>query len=306
MDAGRDTADPDAAILALAARQHGVVSRSQLQRLGISAHRIEYRLRKGRLESLHAGVYRIGPLVAPRQRELAALLACGDDAVLSHQSAGALWELHSPPNGTPVVISTTRLVRLRSSAVRVHRMTTLHREDITQLDGLPLTTPSRTLLDLAGSLGTRELEQALARASRQGRLMRDQIQKLLERYPRRHGIARLRTLLSAPDDPVFTRSEAEERFLALVRRAGLRPPEMNVKVRGFEVDALWRAERLVVEIDGFAYHSSPMDFERDRYRDGVLTAAGFRVMRIIWHQLTREPEALLIRLGQALVSGGVP
>jgi very-short-patch-repair endonuclease len=145
------------------------------------------------------------------------------------------------------------------------------------------------------------LEQALALADRKRISYRKPLELLLARYPRRRGGPLLRTLLADPDGPAFTRSEAEERFLALIRKAGLRPPKLNVKVRGFEVDALWRTERLVGEIDGYAYHSTRVDFERDRDRDGVLAAAGFRVMRIFWHQLTQEPEALLVRLAQALV-----
>jgi very-short-patch-repair endonuclease len=235
---------------------------------------------------------------------MAALLAYGSDAVLSHGSAGALWDLL--PTVSVVTISLTRSIRVRRSAIRVHRVSALHPDEKARLDGLTLTTPARTLLDLASYLSSRELEQALARADRQRLSYRKPLALLLVRYPRRRGGPLLRTLLASPDGPAFTRSEAEERFLALIRRAGLRPPEMNVKVCGFEVDALWRAERLVVEIDGFDYHSTRVDFERDRYRDGVLTAAGFRVMRIIWHQLTREPEALLVRLGQALAAGGDP
>jgi very-short-patch-repair endonuclease len=150
------------------------------------------------------------------------------------------------------------------------------------------------------------LEQVLARADRQRLLDREKIETLLARYPRRRGRARLSPLLTNPASPSLTRSEAEDRFLTLVRKAGLRQPETNVLIRDFEVDALWRAERLVVEIDGFAFHSSPEAFERDRQRDGVLAAAGFRVMRTTWRQLTSEPEALLVRLAQALVARSAP
>lgn len=297
--------DPDSLILALARRQHGVVARWQLLGAGVPRHKIEYRLRKGWFVSIHRGVYRVGPTEAPRQREMAAVLACGAGAVLSHSTAAALWELlpQSPTRATaPVTLSATRDVRPRFHGVRYHRVSSLCADETTYLECLPLTTPARTLLDLAGSLGTRELEQVLARADRQGLLDRGQLERLLARYPRRRGRSRLRTLLGAPVDLTFTRSEAEERFLSLVRKAGLHPPEMNVVVRGIEVDALWRQERLVVEIDGFAFHSSPEAFERDRQRDGTLAAAGLRVMRVTWRQLTREPEALLVRLSQALVT----
>lgn len=298
-------ADPNTLILALAGRQHGVIARWQLKQLGVPLHRVDYRLKKGWLEPVHHGVYRVGPIAPPRYREMAALLACGAGAVLSHESAGALWEVLPPPGAaTPVAVSTARNVVGPAAGVQVHRMVRIAADETTRFDDLPLTSTSRTLLDLASTLSVRALEQALARADRKSLLDRADLELLMLRYPGRRGNARLRALISSSHTLTFTRSEAEERFLALVRKAGLRPPEMNVKVRGFEVDALWRAERLVVEIDGYAYHSSPMDFKRDRNRDGVLAAAGFRVMRVIWYQLTHEPEVLLVRLAQALVSGG--
>lgn len=300
---GTRNTDPDSVILALAAEQHGVVARGQLARAGIPAHTIKHRLKKGWLESIHRGVYRVGPIISPRCREMAALLACGPGAALSHRSAGALLGLlPSPPATAPVVISTIRDVRGMGRSIRIYRVRTLNADEVSHLDGLSLTTPTRTLLDLAGTLSTRQLEQVLARADRDGHLDREEIGSLLARYPRRPGAARLHALLAAPTGPAFTRSEAEERFLTLIRKAGLRPPETNVGVRGFEVDAFWREERLVVEIDGFAFHSSRSDFEKDRRRDGELAAAGLRVMRFTWLELTQRPEALLVRLAQALVA----
>lgn len=294
-------------ILALAARQHGVVARWQLQRAKIPPHKIEYLLKRGWFEAIHRGVYRVGPLAPPRQREMAAILATGEDAVLSHASAASLWELLPPPaDSAPITVSTTRDLRGRSSGIRVHRVTVLPTEEVTHLDSLPLTTPSRTLLDLAGFLTTRELEQAFARADRAKLLDRSQLEQLLECYPHRRGKARLRALVTTPESPALTRSEAEERFLTLVRKARLRPPKMNVHIQGYEVDALWDKERLIVEIDGFAFHSSPAAFEKDRHRDGVLAAAGFLVTRVTWHQLTREPEALVARLAQILAARGSP
>jgi very-short-patch-repair endonuclease len=284
-----------------------VVAQWQLQRAGVPRHRIAYQLRKRWLESIYRGIYQVGPIAPPRHREMAAVLACGVGAVLSHQSAGGLWDLIPlPPATAPVTVSTTRDLRGRGSGLRLYSVASLREDEVTHLDALPLTTPTRTLLDLAGTLSTRELEQALARADRQRLLDLIQIEALLARHPRRRGNARLRALLAAPNAPALTRSEAEERFLALVRKAGLRHPETNVAIRGFEVDALWRAERLVVEIDGFAFHSAPAAFERDRQRDGVLTAAGLRVLRITWSQLTREPEVVLVRLAQALTARGAP
>jgi very-short-patch-repair endonuclease len=297
------TAAPYTQVKALAAQQHGVVSRRQMLRAGISRHWIDLHLKKGWLEPLHRGVYQVGPVEAPHRREMAALLTCGAGAVLSHQSAAALWELlPSPEPRMPVAVSTTRNLRGRESGIRVFRVTSLGADEVSSLNSLLLTSASRTLLDLAGSLSARELERAMSRADRQRLLDRKELELLLSRYPRRPGRTGLQTLLASPDGPALTRSEAEERFIALIRKGGLRLPEMNVMMRGFEVDAFWRAERLVVEIDGFAFHSARAAFEWDRQRDGVLTAAGLRVLRITWRQLTREPEALLVRLAQALAS----
>lgn len=292
----------DALILQLATRQHGVVARWQLRQVGIPLHRIDYRLKSGWLEPLHSAVYRLIRSDAPRQREMAATLACGPGSALSHHSAGALLGILAPAaHPATISVTTTRAVRLRATGIHARRVGDLPEDELTLLDAIPVTSPARTLLDLAGTAGTRELERTLARAERQGLLEPGAVERLLRRYPGRRGIVRLRTLISSGTNPLHTRSEAEERFLILIRKGALPSPEMNVLVHGFEVDALWRDERLVVEVDGFAFHSSPAAFERDRYRDGVLMAAGFRVMRVTWQQLTEKPESLLVRLTRALV-----
>lgn len=292
--------DHDARIVALAARQHGVVTRAQLLAAGAPAHAIDYRVEKGRLERLHSGVYRVGPLRAPHERNMAAVLACGATAVLSHRSAAAAWDLLPRPTDDPVAVSVRRGRPTPGPAVRVHRVSDLHRDETTVREGIPITTPARTILDVAASAGTWEIEQAVARAERAGLADSERMKALLARHPRRPGTRALRALLIRATGPAFTRSEAESRFLGLVRRARLPSPESNVRVKGWEVDFLWRRERLIVEIDGFAYHSSARAFERDRLRDGVLAAAGYRVVRCTWRQLTREPEALLVRIAQAL------
>ncbi len=297
--AARPAPDVDAIIDELAARQHGIVGRAQLLRAGVSAHRIEYRIRSGRFLTLRRGIYRVGPLTGPRAREMAAVLACGETAVLSHRSAAVVWGLAPPLPGEPPVDVSVRRGR-RAPGVRLHRTTTLAAEEITRRDGVPITTPERTLLDLAASIGGHDLERTCARAARLGAVDREGIERTVERHPRHRGARMLRALVAAGDRPVLTRSEAEARFLALIRRARIRTPDVNVLVHGHEVDFLWRAERLVVEIDGFAFHASRRAFEADRRRDAVLTAAGMRVLRVTWRQLAAEPEALLARVAQAL------
>ncbi len=191
------------------------------------------------------------------------------------------------------------LKRAPGPDICVHRITAISADETTRHENLPVTTPARTLLDLAQVLDTRELERALSVAERQGLLDRDAMMLLLARHPRRRGTPALRALLGDAHAPALTRSEAEARFLALLRKARLRLPETNVILNGYEVDCLWRSERLIAEIDGFAFHSSKDAFERDRRRDAVLTGAGFRVIRLTWRQLTHDSHALLVAVAQA-------
>jgi very-short-patch-repair endonuclease len=156
------------------------------------------------------------------------------------------------------------------------------------------------MLDLAAYLPIRELEQAVAKAERTYAGTRRRLAALLARYPGRAGTPKLRELLGDSRRPALARSEAEERFLELVRRAGLPEPESNVPLHGYELDFLWRDERLVVEIDGFAFHTGRAAFEADRRRDADLAARGIHVVRVTWLQVTQEPEATLVRLAQAL------
>jgi very-short-patch-repair endonuclease len=296
---------PDAVIAELAAGQHGVVIRRQLVAGGgVSAHAIDYRVRVGRLQVLYRGVYRVGPVPAPWEPEMAAVLACGDTAVLSHRSAAAVWGFgpgRSNPRGVDVTISGGH--PRPGPGVRVHRVGALPSTETTTAHGIPITTPVRTLFDLAGVVGERAVEQALAEAERRGLATSRQLAKLTARHSGRAGVGAVRRLLRRAAPPAFTRSEAEERFLALIRPARLPAPEVNVNLLGFEVDFLWRQARLVVETDGFAYHASADAFERDRTRNTSLTLAGFRVLRFTWRQLVDEPRTVVDQVEQALAGG---
>lgn len=177
----------------------------------------------------------------------------------------------------------------------------LHRTgalEVVHRHGIPVTTPARTLLDLARTAPQRELEGAVEQAQLARFVTPTDLAAVLR--PRCPGAARLRRALEA--EPAFTRSEAEQRLLALVQRADIPGPRTNVHVGRYEVDALWEERRFVVEVDGFAFHSSRAAFERDRLRDAELQAAGYRVMRVTWRQLTERPEALTARLAVALTS----
>lgn len=285
-------------VVRLAAGQHGVVTRRQLLGAGLTARVVDRLVRTGGLRTVHRGVYEVGPVSPPRATLMAAVLACGPSATLSHQSAAGLWEI-LPPRSTPPVHVTIRRGNRQPPDVRLHRSRTLLAEEVTVRDGIPVTVPSRTLLDLAAAgARPRTLERALAEALSRRHLTLDHVRATLARHRGRSGSSRLRAVL---DDgpPALTRSEAEERFLALIRKAGAPPAETNVRVGDLEVDFFWPAERLVVEVDGFSYHGSRRAFERDRRRDAELAALGLRVVRVTWRQLERTPEALLFALGRA-------
>ena len=168
--------------------------------------------------------------------------------------------------------------------------------------GLELTAPARTLTDLAATHDARQLERAYEQARVLGLVRSREMRAALDRLAGRRGARTLRIVLDADEGPALTRSEAERRMLELVRAARLPAPEANVRLRGYEVDLLWRSQRLVVEIDGFAFHGSREAFERDRRRDADLQAHGMRVLRVTWRQLQAEPASLIARLAQALVA----
>ena len=296
----------DRRILELAARQHGLVSRRQLLSVGLTPRQIQLRVECGRLPRVRRGIYRAHVRPDPRERLAAAVLACGPSAVLSHESAAALWtmlpdRLRDPTAEVHVTLSRGRGRRARG--VRVHRCRSLPADERTRVHQLPVTTAPRTVLDLASSTSGPLLERVVARCEREGWTTAEDIRALLARHPARPGSRRLAELLAREDAPAFTRSEAERALLDLVRRAELARPEVNARLRGWEVDFLWRAQRLVVETDGFAYHGSASAFETDRERDARLVAAGYRVLRVTWRQLTETPEAVLVRIAQALVAG---
>jgi very-short-patch-repair endonuclease len=292
------TTPPDVALSATAARQHGVVSRAQLHALGLDAKAIGYRLSVGRLHLLHRRVYAVGHV--PRSMHahaMAAVLACGPDAVLSHRSAAALWRI-DPTWRTPIEVTATSKHRLRG--VLVHRSRTLDPRDITTRDGIPVTTPARTLVDLADVLD----DLALARAVNEAQVLRlttlDAIADLLDRSPGRRAVRRLAPFVEQLDAP--TRSIFEDTFKRFIERHDLPRPELNQTVAGCLVDAVWREQRLVVELDSRQFHDHDQPFERDRDNDAKLLLAGYRVLRITWRRLTKTPEREAARI-RALLTG---
>ena len=268
--------------VAIATAQDGLISRRQLIDIGFTDDAIRWWVRTGRLHRIHRGVYALGhPVLSLRGRWIAALLACGPSSVLSHRSAGVVHGFIE--DGQLIVDVTTTRGRGRLDGVRVHR----GRRELVRVDGLPVTMIDRTLVDLASVLTPRELERAVDAAIRKGHP-----QRAMERRGIR-GAASLNALNRRNlSGHTITRSELEERFLRLIRRAGLPDPEMNVDVEGFEVDAVWRGQRVIVELDGDRFHRQPGVRRRDRRRDAALMLAGWHVLRYGWDDVTNAPAEL--------------
>ncbi len=290
--------DVEQRIAGLAARQHGVATRRQLLEAGLSRFTIVHRVASGRLTPLHRGVYLALPVPLPHTRFMAAVLACGAGAALSHGSGASLWEWMDVPDAHRVDVTVARN-RGRRPGIRVHRVP-LEQDERTEKDGIPVTTPGRTLLDLAAVLSRRELEGVVARADRERLVPLDTLPALLARYRGHRGVPSLETVLGQVGGPALTRSAAEETFLALVEHARLERPRVNVRVGPYELDFLWRDVGIAVEIDGFRYHSARARFEGDRRRDAQLAAAGIAVIRLSWRQITQEAMPTAVQLGQVL------
>ena len=193
--------------------------------------------------------------------------------------------------------------RRRLTGVRIHHVRDLRDDEVTILHGLPITTPSRTLLDIAESCSPREVEQAYATALRKRLVTREDMQVMVDRHPHHRGAPLWGKLLAQPHDPAFARSKAEEKLLEIVRSAKLPRPELNVTVLGHEIDFVWRTERVAAEVDGYVFHASRDSFAADRRRDAELTAAGYRVLRFTWSDLHDDRLATIARLAQALAQG---
>jgi very-short-patch-repair endonuclease len=301
-----DDESADQVIAAIATRQHGIVSRAQLRSAGLDRHSIDRRIRGGRLHPVHRGVYAVGHrAMAGGSREIAALLACGRRAVVSHRSAAALLQLLPyPANPGPVDVTVVGRQVTRRRGIRAHRAGSLQRRDVRKVDGIRVTSAARTLLDLATVLPPSLLERAIAEGQVRGIARKRDLVDQLDRNPGRRGTRVLRRLLEVDGGPALTRSEAERRLLKLIRAAELPMPEVNARVGGHEVDFLWPRHKLAVEVDGFAFHSSRASFERDRQRDSSLAAHGYTVIRVTWRQLVDAPAAVVARIAASLAARG--
>jgi very-short-patch-repair endonuclease len=276
----------------LAGRSHGVVTRGQLLRVGVSRAEIEARLRSGALLREHPGVYRVGHRAPSREAQyLAAVRACGEGALLSGRAAGHLLGLVGGPPPAPEVTSPTER---RVAGVRTRRVRRGDVRDATEWSGIPVTTPVRTLVDLAAALGDEALARACHEAGIRHRTTPAQVEEVLARRPTSPGAGRLRAILQG--DRRVTLSLLERRFLERLQEADLALPATNVRVGGRLVDCRWPERRLTVELDGYRYHSSRHAWERDRRREREAHARGDELRRYTYADVVEDPRAMLLEL----------
>jgi predicted transcriptional regulator of viral defense system/very-short-patch-repair endonuclease len=302
--AGRQisSAHPDVRLARLAARQHGMVSRRQLMAIGIDDSGIRRRVVQGRLHRVHQGVYAAGhPTLTTEARWMAAVMACGHGAVLSHLDAAALWRIYK---GTGARVHVTVGSSRRAPGLWVHRARRLHPDDLTVKDQIPVTTVARTIVDLTDVLGSDRILRTIREAEFLQLLDLDALNAAVQRAHGRKRLGVLRQAIEAHTPGQIVREELEHRFLELVRQAGLPPPETNVKIkargRTYEIDCLWREQRVAVELDGRAAHARITAFESDRRKDAALSAIGLRPLRFTWLRVTREPGDVIAELEATL------
>jgi hypothetical protein len=282
----------DRLIAELAERQRGCVAHRQLRRMGLGRGAIEHRLLRGRLHRIHHGVYSVGHRVlGPDGWRMAAVLAAGPDAVLSHYSAAELWGLRTSARRWHDV-TVPRQLRSRP-AVRVHQAL-LPGDEITAVRGIAATSVPRTVLDVAATAPQREVERLIHEAEVRRLWDPLSLRDLLLRYPRRPGTPRIAAAL-AERDPGVPKTVLEDAFLEFLDRHHLPRPETNVWLsvgrHMHEIDCLWREKRVIVELDGRAAHDTARAFESDRVKDRRLTLAEWRPIRVTWQQLhTNERE----------------
>jgi hypothetical protein len=289
------------AIIEVAAKQNGNVTRRQLLDLGLTDDAIRHRIRTGRLFRVHPGVYSVGrPPLTPLERASAAVLECGPHAVLSHASAMTLWGYWRQWD-TPFEV--TIVGNRRPKGIRVHRSTTLLRHDVTRQLGIPVTTPARTIFDIS----PRQTDKAFKRTVNNGLhspwLTEGQLADAVARHPNLPAAKRVAKLIGLPGTP--TRAGWEDDFPAFCKRYGLPAPVMGARVCGYIVDALFVAERVIVELDSKQFHMDAIAFETDRERDADTLEHGFVTVRVTWERIDERPRREAQRL-HAILAGHAP
>ena len=281
------------AIAALAGRQHGVVAHWQLIEAGLGEDAVDYRVRIGRLHRVHHCVYAVGHRrLTERGRWMAAVLASGDGAALSHRDAGSLWRVRRGARDLIDVTAPGRS-RHRQPGIYVDRPRLFEADERTEIDGIPVTTLPRTLIDLASVVRFDQLRRAWHEAERLDILELGEIERIRARFKRRRGLKKI-DLLIAQHQPVphMARSALEVLFLEVIRAAGLPEPSVNMWIVDMEVDFVWWKQRLVVEVDGGEYHRSASARDRDDRRGAVLQARGFKVLHVSDRWLVNDPASV--------------
>ncbi len=282
----------------LAAGEWGVLSVEELAAVGLSRQAILVRVRNGRLHRVHRGVYAVGHATLAREaRWLAAVKACGTHAVLSHRSAAELWGLLERTDRLPAVTVPER-ERREHAGIEVHQSARLERRDLTRRAQIPVTTPARTVLDLAAICGRRELRAAVRRGQASHLISLRRLVEVIDRLAPCRGVRKLRALLA--DGHVPTASELENIVFDLIADGGLVAPDVNkpIRVAGrwIKPDFRWPHERLIIEADGAAWHDQKLAREDDVERQALLEADGETVLRVTWRQAVGDRAATLRRI----------
>jgi very-short-patch-repair endonuclease len=270
----------DAPISELAATQHGVVATRQLLAIGYTEDMIRRRVEASRLHPVCAGVYSVGTkILSSNGHRMAAVLAYGDGALLSHSSGVALWGFRPRPL-FPLHVMVPGTSRKSRQRIVVHRARSIGDSDRDVVDSIPVTSVVRTILDYAAGADVDQLLRAIEQADRQGQFNPLQLELAIEACRNRKGTRKLRRILKMYQAAPDSRSRLERLFLRIIRAAGLPEPQTNVLVAGVLVDFFWPEWGLVVEIDSLAFHANPRKFESDRAWDAILQRAGYRILRI--------------------------
>jgi very-short-patch-repair endonuclease len=271
----------------------------------MSGDQIQDRAAGSQLHRIHRGVYAVGHRkLTLKGHWIAAVLACGPEGLLSYRAALALWDLRRSETGPIDVTVPTQTGRRGPKGVRMHKTALLTQADAASVDGIPVTSLAWTVVDFAAIARRQQVRSVLEALERRGVYIGRELDELLRRTPNRKGVKTLRLAIADLTGPApWLQSELEEFFRELIRDSDLPDYEANAMVEGMVVDALWRKERLIVELDGFGFHRARRSFEDDRRRDAKLQVAGYRVLRITQWRLTHEPHAVLADIRSLLSAG---
>jgi very-short-patch-repair endonuclease len=301
----------DRAIVALAARQHGVISLAQLLALGLSERAVHARVAAGRLHRIHQGVYAVGrPDVTIKGKWMAAVLACGDGALLSHQSAATLHGLLNARAGR-IHVTVPRRTTVARAGLHVHRSTCLVPEDRVEPEGIPCTSVPATLLGVAATAPRNVLDSACNQAEMENILDMRAVEELLERRRSHPGAKRLHAALEVDGLGLDrTKSRLERRFLRLARETGLPAPAVNAWMptpgEEMQCDFVWHNERLMVEVDAWETHRTRKAFRGDRRRDRLLRLHGWDVVRVTGYDVDFDADGVISEVQTLLERAASP